>query len=283
MPRRQRRVGVLGGYVIASQTAGTITVTDTGAGSELVAVQTTRLGYQRTTYLNGVKRITYVLPTTPAFTLTRAEARDASHHAIDLSVVDATGAELVHHAYATVASGSATCEQQYQQALADGRFWSSVAAIGVSGAIMVGGTAAGISVAVTGGILGIGTLGAGSVLAIAVGTGIGTASAGMATVAYEATLNTGDRWAESHALQVREACELGLAIEDFEPEALPSIDAELAATPATGSNMSDLTDAVACDNETDGTVEIDGELCEQHCEQRWVDGECKLLCVIVCD
>lgn len=273
-----------GGYVIAGRADATI-ARDVTAGVTTIDTQNRiRVGYKRKLYhLDGTVETRFVLPSTPALIVDQRLISGASSSEAHVTATDATGTVVVQHDQARIAStASMSCSDHYDQALADGEFWSAAVGTGVTTAVVVGGTAGGIAIAVFGAGA---TLGAGTAPAILAGTAISGAALGLATVLYTGITDAGDAWARSNAIAARAACERQQLMDEFSPEELADLTEELAAmtSGASDSGLADVMDASACDGSSSGTVTIDGQECYEECTQTWVDGECKTACVTICE
>ncbi|MBP8806265.1 MAG: hypothetical protein KBG48_11065 [Kofleriaceae bacterium] len=268
-----------GGYVVAGRLDLTATRTSAGAETTVAKRATLRVGWQRKSRrLDGTWITTYTLPTTPVLTLDQTVTADASHREVALRAVDALGTVVLDHGYTEIASGGLSCADQYELALADGQFYGAVFGTAAAATLVVAGTAAGIAVAV----FGVGaTLGAGTAPALAAGGAVAGAGAALGATAYYGISDAWEASARADAILQRDACQRQQAIDDFTPEELPAIDSELA-TSGGGSELSAVTDAVACDQSEEYEVEIDGATCQVWASQDWVDGECKDLVVIAC-
>lgn len=277
-----------GGYVIASRTDGTLHRTYAGGTTTIDRHSEVRIGFQRLVrnFTTGVTTTIYTLPTMPAVVVDLHTEASISRKALDLTATAATGDVLYHDEWVMYAgsSGSAgTCDDQFDQAIADGQFYAAVAATGVAGLIAVGGTAAGISIAITGGVAGIGTLGAGSTLAVAVGAAVGTAALALSTMAYTGIQDVGTAWATSNAIAARTRCRQEQMLEENPPSLLEVIDEMSEMTSgANDSGLSDLSTEDTCDHTSESEGEIDGNYCWTECEEVWDDGECDLQCYTVC-
>ncbi len=280
--------GCYGGYVIASRADGNLARDYAGGTTTTDRRSQVRLGYRRQlrSFATGELITTYVLPTTPVVVVDYHSETSLSRRAVDVTATAATGDVLFHDewvAYAGSSGAAGSCDEQFDQAIADGQFYASVAASVVAGAIALGGTAAGISIAVTGGIAGIGTLGAGSALALAVGGAVGTASLAMSTGAYVGVKDIGTSWAMSDAIAARTKCRQAQMLEE-NPPTMPEVIGEMSemTSGATDSGLSELSTEDTCDHTSESEGVVDGEYCWTECAEVYVDGECDLQCETVC-
>lgn len=270
------------GYVIGSLAATAIDTTAVGSTS-FVAIDTTiRLGSRRMARLTLGAPLTPVfsLPPTPELTVHTEMELAPSSQRTQVVAIAADGRTIVDQTQLVIASQTGlTCTQIAELARAAIKAGGDVGALLTFVGVSTVGIGAGIFVAAGG--TGA-TLGAGTGPAITAGVGIASVSVAVGVGLALAIREVGDSSADLIAQIVQIACERQAAIDDFDPEDLPTIDTSPGGS---GAHNTLDTDAVSCNGEQEGDATIDGQTCYVSCAQYWAaSGECKWACAVgVCE
>jgi len=281
-----------GGYVIANRSDLERDVeSEPGvSATTTTVVSKVRFGLQRTrprkgqTPLPGKSK--YVLPVTPALTITRTTIVKPSSVDQRVVAVDFSGDTVLDFGQLTIEASdgtAASCEAQGEmaeaRALNSYNLMITMFVVAAGAEILAASVLAGIAVAIvgTGGTLG---LGAGAAVAAGIAVGGAAFGGGIGALGVLAMSLLEQAKSEAHleGLEVQQACELKLSLAEMPLGSLEDLGEKMVSWDGTMNSAAANAECGSGGPTTDNFTDDDGREYQVTCTQSVVDGECKASC-----